>query len=175
MRYVACGVVTMKFVGLAVVLGCVALCNGCGGAGHGGSVAPDSAVDAEQPAYPAGQPGYGRPGPPAQKSHAGAGTAKGTTSEVPLPLPDRKLDTIDDALASLTDDQQLLDEALGEPIPTAELGVSACRRVCSAIGSMRRSVQAICDLVGEDDPRCSDGRDTVDENERRIADAGCSC
>jgi len=181
MRYVASGVVTMKVVGLALVLGCVVVCSGCGGAAPGASPAPDSAADAEEPAYPAGQPGYGQPGygqpgPPAQKSHQSpAGAVPGVGPDARPLLPDRKLDTLDDALAALTDDQQLLDEALGEPIPTAELGLSACRRVCSAIGSMRRSARAICDLAGEDDPRCSDARDTVDENERRVANAGCSC
>jgi len=166
----------MRGVRLVIVLGLV-WGSGCGGAAPGAAPAPDTAADAEEAEYPAHQPGYGQPAAPAQKSvPSPAGTMSGETPESPAPLlPDRKLDTLDDALASLTEDQKLLDEALGEPIPTAELGLSACRRVCSAIGSMRRSANAICDLAGEDDPRCADARDTVEENERRVADAGCSC
>jgi hypothetical protein len=179
MRYVAAGVVTMKVVRLVAVVGLLAFTD-CGGAAPP-AASPEGAADAEapcpdcdQPGY--GQPSYGTPGGPAQKSAPPPpATAPGADSATPLLLPDRKLDTLDDALTSLADDQKLLDQALLDPIPTAELGLSACRQVCSAIGSMRRSADAICSLAGDDDSRCRDARSRVDENEQRIANAGCSC
>lgn len=164
----------MKVVRLVGVVGLVVF-SGCGGAAPPPQ-SPDGAADAEGPCPDCDQPGYGQPGHGMQKS-APPGTAPDSSvypSAPPL-LPDRKLDTLDDALTSLADDQKLLDQALLEPIPTAELGLSACRRVCSAIGSMRRSANAICDLAGDDDSRCRDAREKVNENDQRVANAGCSC
>ncbi|MBW2528040.1 MAG: hypothetical protein JRI23_27915, partial [Deltaproteobacteria bacterium] len=54
-------------------------------------------------------------------------------------------------------------------------GSGACRRACRALGSMRRSVAAVCRLAGADDPRCERAQGVLDRSEDRIADAGCGC
>jgi hypothetical protein len=52
---------------------------------------------------------------------------------------------------------------------------ASCGRVCDALGSMRRSADAICELAGEDDERCGRAQGKVEDNSRRVAEAGCAC
>jgi hypothetical protein len=40
---------------------------------------------------------------------------------------------------------------------------------------MRRSTDAICRLASDDRPRCDKARQLLDESERRVDGAGCSC
>jgi hypothetical protein len=80
--------------------------------------------------------------------------------------------TLNDAERALADDQRELDASLAQPIASTTEG--ACRRVCSAIGSMRRSVDAIC-RWSDDAARCETARKTLSKSERRVSDAGCRC
>lgn len=112
----------------------------------------------------------------------------GTFSAVPPPPPpapapkaaedlvlNRDLTTVDGALIALGADEQLVTIYLDQPGGDQAHNRSRCDRVCSALGSMRRSVGAICELAGEEDARCSDARGRLDGAERRVADSGCGC
>jgi hypothetical protein len=55
----------------------------------------------------------------------------------------------------------------------AEREPAACTTPCRAIASMRRAVEAICRMAGEQDARCSGARKTLGESEVRVA--GCRC
>jgi hypothetical protein len=50
---------------------------------------------------------------------------------------------------------------------------SQCEQLCRAFASMKRAQAALCVLTGEDDPRCTLAKQTVEENAKRVAK--CSC
>jgi hypothetical protein len=52
---------------------------------------------------------------------------------------------------------------------------STCDLVCRALASMRRSADRICEIVGKEDPRCSQARGKVSDAARRVESAGCTC
>ena len=87
---------------------------------------------------------------------------------------DRRLDTIEGAEQALADDLQVLDAAFSD---ATALSASSdrCNRVCRAIGSMRRSVDAICRLAGDDDERCKKARGSLDRNDKRVKESSCGC
>ncbi len=58
--------------------------------------------------------------------------------------------------------------------PGAQVG-SPCDMACRALGSMRRSADGICRIVGQGDDRCSRARERVAQAERRVREAGCRC
>jgi hypothetical protein len=80
----------------------------------------------------------------------------------------------DQAQADLTRAEQELEADLGGTGP-AELGVTKCQRLCRSLASMRRAVASVCELAGESDDRCEGARDRLRNNERRVAEAGCTC
>lgn len=126
----------------------------------GGEPAPRS-PEAETPEAAQAQ-GYAPPAPPPLEP--GVAPPSSTTEK-------KSLDTLPDAERALSDDQTELDQLLSQP--TALTTEAGCRRVCSAIASMRRSVDAICRLG--DEGRCKNARGTLDRNERRVSDSGCRC
>lgn len=52
---------------------------------------------------------------------------------------------------------------------------ASCETVCLSMASMRRAVEGVCRLAGEDDTRCTTNRTKLAESEKRIADANCKC
>lgn len=87
--------------------------------------------------------------------------------------------TVEQALADLEEDEELFMTALDDAQRAAELSGGdrggPCLRACQALGSMRRSVTAVCRLAGDADARCARARSVLDRSEGRIADARCSC
>jgi hypothetical protein len=86
----------------------------------------------------------------------------------------KDLDTIEGAEQSLADDLAVLDAAFSEAT-TLSAGGDGCNRVCRAIGSMRRSVDAVCRLAGEEAERCTNARASLEKNNKRVSDSGCGC
>jgi len=132
----------------------------CGGA------AREPATPGEAPAEETPAAAEGAPPPPAAMQPQGPSSLEG---EEPKDKPINSLQEAEQAFAS---DQSELDRLLAQPI--ASTTDAACRRVCSAIGSMRRSVDGICRL-SDDRSRCDNAKKTLDKNERRVADSGCRC
>jgi hypothetical protein len=125
--------------------------------------AEDAAAEDEGDAADAA-PGYAQPALTPAQQPADNGVSSG----------DKDLDTIEDAERALADDLQALDTAFSETTALS-VGSNGCNRVCRAIGSMRRSVDAICRLAGDEDDRCKRARDAVERNNKRVADSGCGC
>ncbi len=129
--------------------------------------------DAAAPAHPATVPApYGTP-PPAY-AQPQQPPAPGTKASEDL-FPPRDLTSVDGALMALGADEQLLSLLLDAQGADLSQTRATCERVCGALGSMRRSVGAICELAGEDDARCDAARERLDGAERRVAAAGCTC
>jgi hypothetical protein len=60
--------------------------------------------------------------------------------------------------------------------PAADpLASSQCVRSCKALGSMRRAVDRLCELTGDDDERCENAQTRLEASEQKVRDAGCSC
>jgi hypothetical protein len=132
------------------------------------AVHPDAAQEppAAEAAAPYG-PGYAQP-PPEPSSPA-------ALPQFGLDQAERPRSTVEEASSSLDTDEQLLHQLLDQPGVALGAGLDACRRVCAALGSMERSVDAICDLAGPDDPRCDRARQRLEVNSRRVDEAGCRC
>lgn len=91
------------------------------------------------------------------------------------PDEERDITTPDEAEDVFSEEQTELDKLL-EAGPTPEgMGASRCTRLCNSLRSMRRAVTSLCEMTGDDDERCQDARERLKNNERRIAEAGCSC
>jgi len=54
-------------------------------------------------------------------------------------------------------------------------GPDRCLSACQALASMQRSASRLCELTGEDDPRCGDVRDRVEQARQLVVDACPSC
>lgn len=52
---------------------------------------------------------------------------------------------------------------------------STCDLVCRALASMRRSADRICEIVGDEDPRCTQARGRVSDAAHRVESASCTC
>lgn len=52
---------------------------------------------------------------------------------------------------------------------------STCDLVCKALASMRRSADRICEITGDEDPRCTKARGRVSDAASRVERAGCTC
>lgn len=154
---------------------------GCGAAAPGAAKAPP-------PAEPASAPpsaGYALDEAPADEeaeapAQPGVSSARGPGEPRWAEPPTRReATTVEQALADLEEDEELFLTALDESKRAVELsggdGPSRCRRACSALGSMRRSVAAVCRLAGEDDARCERAQGVLDRSEERMTDAGCGC
>jgi hypothetical protein len=59
------------------------------------------------------------------------------------------------------------------PADATSSNVDPCENGCRAIASMRRSVGVLCQLAGDDDPRCVDAKKSLEESEARVARCGC--
>jgi hypothetical protein len=133
--------------------------------------APEEAPATSEPAgAPAMEPSYAQP-PPKDKSLDGAGQSVSSgekKNEQNAPYADAA-----DAAAAVERDKLALDQALSGAQGLAT--DTACRNACSALGSMRRSVDALCGLAGDGDNRCQDARTVLEGSERRVSDAGCHC
>jgi hypothetical protein len=118
---------------------------------------------AQAPGYaspPQGQPAPGEPEMYRAPSPPDAGTVhSGDTISTP-----------EDALAIIEAESQRLDEAF-----SADQLSTSCDRVCRALGSMRRAVDGLCDLTGDDDDRCERARGRLAANEAKVSGAGCGC
>ncbi len=53
-------------------------------------------------------------------------------------------------------------------------GESGCATACRAIDSMRRAVDALCRLAGEQDARCTDARRTLAGSQAKVSACGCA-
>lgn len=157
--------------------------------GCGGAASPQAEKGAAE-AYP--QPrAYAEPAPaqpPAQQRDDDAQPGADEEGRPPPPSPrktqvgttraTRDLSTLSGALEAFERDEQQLGELMVQPNleGATELSKKAsCDRVCAALGSMRRSADAICDLAGDDDERCDEARGKLDSSERQVAEAGCAC
>jgi hypothetical protein len=52
---------------------------------------------------------------------------------------------------------------------------SRCSRACSALSSMKRSADRLCDLAGRDDPRCEDVSDRYTRANQRVTQSCTAC
>jgi hypothetical protein len=59
------------------------------------------------------------------------------------------------------------------PAPPKTADEDRCASSCRALGSMRRAVDALCRMTGDDDARCTDARKTLRESTTRVA--ACRC
>ncbi len=50
---------------------------------------------------------------------------------------------------------------------------SPCASPCRALASMRRAVEALCELTGAADERCTNAKKTLDESRAKVGH--CSC
>jgi len=71
-------------------------------------------------------------------------------------------------------------ETPGRPAPARRLnehgdGPDRCLSACRALASMQRSATRLCELTGEEDPRCEDVRDRVERARQLVLDACPSC
>jgi hypothetical protein len=57
----------------------------------------------------------------------------------------------------------------GAPQPPS----NPCATACQAIASMRRAVDAICRMAGQDDSRCTGAKKTLGDSETKVASCGC--
>lgn len=143
---------------------------GCGGA-KGGNQAPESPPP--PPAQQYGQPGYGQPGAYPQPSPQ-PGMVPG-----PPPPPSLGLDktrdysSLEGALSAFEEDEIELNAFFTDD--SMEMSTGGCLRICKALDSMRRSADAICQLAGDEDQRCSGARGRLEKNEQRVSEAGCAC
>jgi hypothetical protein len=137
---------------LALALGWLALASGCASRGEDSAPAKQPATPA--PEEPAMDPGYAQP--PADMNRDGADSEVSVDDEK-----NGRFDSADDASAAFERSKLALDDA--------------CHNACSALGSMRRSVDALCDLAGDDDSRCRDARGVLETSSRRVDQAGCRC
>lgn len=48
-----------------------------------------------------------------------------------------------------------------------------CSSPCRALGSMRRSVEALCDLTGPEDSRCVEAKKTLAESRTKVGPCTC--
>jgi hypothetical protein len=66
-----------------------------------------------------------------------------------------------------------------EPAPAEEARDSSvrdrCKTACRALGSMERSAERICALVGQEHEKCAWARTQVKDARGRVEQAGCSC
>ncbi len=62
-----------------------------------------------------------------------------------------------------------------QPAPMGVGGADRCTRACDALGSMRRSAARLCDLTGEDDPRCDSVAGRVSAAVERVRAACPAC
>lgn len=85
----------------------------------------------------------------------------------------RELSTVARALDAFEEDEVRLVELLSGQ--ATALDANTCGSVCDALASMRRASDAICDLAGEDDRRCTEARDKIAGNEKRVEGRGCRC
>ena len=127
----------------------------CGGREAAPPAAPEDAPASY--AAPAPQPqGFAPPAPPPPDS--GTVHSGGTPS------------TPEEAQAIIEAETQRLDEAFA-----ADELSGSCDRVCRALGSMRRAVEGLCEMTGDDDDRCESARGRLADNEARVSGAGCGC
>ncbi len=122
-----------------------------------------------EPSSPAAQPSYTQPGNDLSK----AGPKPKPTNE--LPDSSRQFESVEDARSALKENEQALDEAMGDEAVALSAGSAGCVRACRALASMRRSVDGVCELAGEDDAFCEEARATLTKSERRVQAAGCGC
>lgn len=161
--------------------GALILALGLVATGCGASAAPQAPASATSPDT-AGQPttlGEGEEAPGYGVQPGQADSASPPPKEPWAAQPERRdPTTAAEALDVLEEDEAMLLAALDDAKQATALASDpsgACRRVCVAIASMRRSVDAVCRLAGGDDDRCSRARSTLDRSEGRVRDAGCGC
>lgn len=157
----------MRGIRAAALVGLVGLFAACGGASatptktaSGGAVKREAKTDAEKDnvdlddGLKAPKPGMTARGEP------GSGT---------------KLSTLDEAEEQLEEDLQLFTEATGNPSELSD-GSAACRRMCSSIESMRRTVEQLCELApNAQDERCVKARTKLEESEKQVKSTSCGC
>jgi hypothetical protein len=88
-----------------------------------------------------------------RKDGSGAGGAN-----VVVPAPPSTRYTVPDGTSSTT--------------PTS---TNACGTACKALASMRRSAQTICEISGDDSPKCKQIRQKLDDNTDFVKSRGCQC
>jgi hypothetical protein len=95
------------------------------------------------------------------------------TAGVPRDALRRQLTTVAEAERQLETDVAAIDGFFDDG--DTALSDTVCLRACAAIGSMRRSVEAVCRLAGNADTRCISARERLERSEQRVRDAGCGC
>lgn len=113
------------------------------------------------------------PAAPATLEPEAAVDAAGAGDGEPSPDGERVV-TVAEAEKWIGDTEGQLDGLLSSTTPDA-LGTSRCVRLCRSLGSMRRAVDSLCELTGEAEERCERARERLENNRRRVSDAGCSC
>jgi hypothetical protein len=84
--------------------------------------------------------------------------------------------TVEEAEAALAQAKTELDTLLSPAGKAVALssGDARCDKACKAFSSLQRAADGVCRLAGDDTPRCSKARGTVNENEKRVASCGCA-
>ncbi len=119
---------------------------------------------------PASPPPYGAPASDLSKA-----------AHKPDPLTTQPLDSgrsfesVEDARLALQADQKDLEAAIGDGAVSLSADSAGCTRACRALVSMRRSVDGVCELAGEEDSFCEEARATLSKSEQRVEAAGCGC
>ena len=157
---------------------------GCGSDPNEPSKAPQHQPHAPQghpnaPQY--GQPGYPPPPPadgnttPPQHGAGDSGDVAPNEMDpvVPKAREDRRFQNVDDARTAMAESERELDKLLEGAVGLS--GGDRCTRLCKALGSMRRAVNSVCELAGDEDERCVTARSRLENSERRVTDAGCTC
>jgi hypothetical protein len=126
-----------------------------------------------QPEAGSQQPGYYPPPPP--PTPQGAPAPKAVIVDKHRVSSERDRSTVEGAAEAFDADEAWLLESLSQRALELSRGGGACDEVCRALGSMRRSVDAICDLAGDGDRRCGAARSRFEGADKRVSDAGCTC
>jgi hypothetical protein len=171
---------------LAAALLAGALCVGCGAAAPKTASAPGSGGEAmAQPERGSEQVGTTRsptdeggtgepPAPPPAQPSPGYGEPKGTAAATATPLGDGG-----DAMRLIDDEEHLLLASLDDAKKGTGLSSggsdSPCGRACTALGSMRRSVERLCTLSASSDKRCDDSKARLAKDEALVKQARCEC
>ena len=155
---------TMTRLVVVACAACAALVNACGGAGAAPKAPPaqDRTPAAEETTEPASveaaQAQIERARTELDPGRARTMTEKAETAPA------------DHAAPPLPPDAAGGGRSEGRPSPQA---TDTCGSPCRALASMRRAVDALCRMTGDEDHRCVEARRTLTESTTRVG--ACSC
>ena len=158
-----------------------ALCVGCGAAAPKAAAAPGAGGAALPSPDQPGQVGTTRSPttepepPPLPQDKGGAPPPPQPTSAHATATPVGS----GDPMQLIDDEEHLLLASLDDAKKGSGLSSggadSPCGRACTALGSMRRSVDRLCSLSASSDKRCDDSKARLAKDEALVKQARCEC